>query len=496
MQRNPAPSTNREISSDSVKIEVVPVRTLRPNPRNARTHSKKQVRQIAASMKRFGIINPIIVDGRGEIIAGHARAEAIKLLGLKSAPVVRVKHLSSTELRAYMLADNKLAANAGWDRELLAVELEELQITLPEIGLDLEITGFQPAEVDLLLADMGPSNSDPTDVMPELPRNAITRRGDLWLLGNHRLLCGDARKADDLRRLMGKASAAAMFSDPPYNLRVRSIGGRGRVRHAEFAFASGEMSSAEFRSFLTATLDNAAQFSTDGAVHFVCMDWRHIADLIGVGRGVYTEMLNLVVWNKSNAGQGSLYRSQHELIGVFRVGKVAHRNNVELGRFGRNRSNVWNYPGVNTFGRDRMAHLAMHPTVKPVSLVADALLDCTARGDAVLDPFAGSGTLILAAEKVGRKAYAIEVEPRYVDLAIARWQSATNLEATLAGDGRTFEQVGNARGISAVAARTRQHEPEGLRLIEAGIRAKGGAGTRGRGSRSRRLKISKRGANA
>ena len=240
---------------------------------------------------------------------------------------------------------------------------------------------------------------------------------------------------------MNGTVAAAVFCDPPYNLRARAIGGRGRVRHPDFAVASGEMHPGQFREFLSETLGNSLRVSSEGAVHFVCMDWRHVGDLIEVGRELYGSMLNLVVWNKTNAGQGSFYRSQHELIGVFRVGGRQHQNNVELGRYGRNRSNVWTYPGVNTFGRGRMDALAIHPTVKPIALVADALLDCTSRGDVVVDQFAGVGTTILAAEKVGRVAYAIEYEPRYVDAALGRWQQMTKLEAVLTGDGRTFEEI-------------------------------------------------------
>jgi DNA modification methylase len=258
---------------------------------------------------------------------------------------------------------------------------------------------------------------------------------------------------------MDGASASAVFCDPPYNLRVGAIGGRGRVRHPEFAFASGEMSRSQYRKFLTETLGNAVRVSSEGAVHFVCMDWRHISDLIEVGRELYDPMLNLVVWNKSNAGQGSLYRSQYELIGVFRVGGHPHRNNVELGRFGRNRSNVWTYAGVNTFGRGRTETLAAHPTVKPVALVADALLDCTARGDVVLDQFAGSGTTILAAEKVGRIGFGIEYEPGYVEVAIKRWQRSTKLEATLADDGRSFEDICATRSNAKDPPRHHRSKP-------------------------------------
>ena len=426
-------------------VEHVPIGSLRPNPRNPRTHSKKQIRQIGASIRKLGFLNPVIVDDDNTILAGHGRLEAARLEGLTQVPVIRFDHLTPAQKRAYLIADNRIAEQAGWDREILAIELGELTELLPAEGFDVSLTGFETAEIDLLLADMVPSKQEPEDAIPALPQFPASLRGDLWLLGKHRLLCGDAQQIDNFRRLMNGVAAAAVFCDPPFNLRVKSIGGRGQIKHPEFAFASGEMDPARFRQFLTQTLGNGIEVSTAGAVHFVCMDWRHIGDLIEVGRDLYDAMLNLVVWNKSNAGQGSLYRSQHELVGVFRVGERQHRNNVELGRFGRNRSNVWNYPGVNTFGRDRMKALASHPTVKPVALVADALLDCTERGDVVLDQFAGSGTIVLAAEKVGRIACAMEYEPRYVDVAIQRWQSLTKLEATLAGDGRTFEEIAEAR---------------------------------------------------
>jgi len=360
-------------------MEMLPPQSLMPAQRNARTHSKKQ---IADSMKRFGVINPLVADDHGCIIAGHARAEAAKLLGIKSVPVIRVSHLSKTEIRAYMLADNKLAEKSGWDRELLAIELSELTELLPAEGLDVSLTGFDVPEIDLLLAEMDAPSHEPDDIIPAVPQHPVTQQGNLWHLGRHRLLCADAQKANSFARLMNDTSAAAVFCDPPYNLRVSTIGGRGRNKHSEFAFASGEMQPQQFQKFLSKILANGIRVSAEGAIHFICMDWRHIVDLMSVGRKLYGDMLNLVVWNKSNAGQGSFYRSQHELIGVFRVGEHPHKNNVELGRFGRNRSNVWTYAGVNTFGRGRMEALAAHPTVKPTALVADALLDCTAHGAA------------------------------------------------------------------------------------------------------------------
>jgi DNA modification methylase len=437
-------SSNGAALEGSPQIEWVPIGTLRPNPRNGRTHSKKQVKQIAASISKFGFLNPVIVDSDNIVLAGSGRLAAADLDGLTHVPVIRFHHLSMAQKRAYVIADNKIAQQAGWDRELLAVELGELVDLLPAEGMDISLTGFEAVEIDLLLADMS-SGCHPEDEVPPLPQKAVTRPGDLWLLAKHRLMCGDAREAANFCRLMNGVAAAAVFCDPPHNVRISAIGERSRVRHSDFAFGSGEIPLPQYRRFLCDTLGNGARVSADGAVHYVCIDWRHIADLIDVGRELYGDMLNLVVWNKTNAGPGSFYRSQHELIGVFRVGAGPHRNNVEPGRFGRDRSNLWTYPGVNAFGGGRLKALATHPTIKPVALVADALLDCTTKGEVVLDQFVGSGTTILAAEKVGRIAYAMEYEPKYVDAAIARWQRMTKLEATLADDGRTFEEIAAVR---------------------------------------------------
>lgn len=426
-------------------MEWVSIAALRPNPRNARTHSKKQIAKIAASIKTFGFTSPIIVDESNLVLAGHGRLAAARLEGMQAVATVRLAHLSAAQKRAYLLADNKIAEQAGWDREMLAIELGELVDLLPAEGLDVSLSGFEAAEIDLLLADQADSRGDPDDAIPAAPETPVARPGDLWMLGNHRLLCADARDRAQIELLMEGQRAACAFMDPPYNVRVRDIGGRGRIQHQEFAFASGEMSNTEFEAFLGAALGNAAHASMEGAIHFVAMDWRHIGSLIEVGRTLYGAMVNLCVWNKTSPGQGSFYRSQHELIAVFCVGQQPHRNNIELGRFGRNRSNVWTYPGINSFGPGRLEALAAHPTVKPVQLVVDALLDCTRKGDAVLDLFMGSGTTILAAERTGRRAYGVEFEPRYVDVALARWQAATKRDATLIGDGGTFADVANAR---------------------------------------------------
>ena len=374
------------------EIELVSLDAIKPNPRNAHTHPKKQIGQIADSIDAFGFTVPVIIDETSTLLAGHGRFEAAKLRGLKKIPAIRLGGLSEAKKRALLLADNKIAENAGWDFERLAIELPELAELLIAESLDISITGFEPAEIDQLVSDFEDDTADPADDIQTdwLSLAPVSRPGDLWQLGSHRLLCGDAREPANLDRLLGDEQAAMAFLDPPYNVRVRSVVGRGRIKHDEFAMASGEMSRQEYVEFLIEALGNAATHSRAGAVHYVCTDWRHFRELGEAGQQTYGEMLNLAVWVKSNAGQGSFYRSQHELIEVFRVGEAPHLNNIELGRHGRSRSNVWRYAGVNSFRAGRMAELRAHPTVKPVALVADAIKDCTRRRDIVLDTFCGS----------------------------------------------------------------------------------------------------------
>ena len=426
-------------------IKTSPISDLKPSKRNARTHSKKQVEQIANSLLQFDVTSPIIADEDSTIIAGHGRWLAAKRLGWPTFPVITISGLNEAEKRALALADNKIASNAGWDTELLAKELGELAPLLSECNLDISITGFAGAEIDALMVDNVDPEQAPLDqiVLPEAI--AVSQRNDIWKLGRHRLVCGDAGVEADMRALMGEDRATMVFTDPPYNVRVSSIQGRGKIKHREFASASGEMSAEQFAAFLRRFMRLIARFSHDGSIHFICMDWRHIHEIITAGGDVYSELKNLVVWTKSNAGQGSFYRSQHELIFVFKNGEAPHQNNIQLGRYGRSRSNVWAHPGVNTFRKDRLAELTVLPTVKPIALVADAMRDCSRRGDIVLDPFMGSGTTILAAERVGRLGYGMEIDPLYVDVAIRRWQDLTKRDAMLLATGQTFEEVAVAR---------------------------------------------------
>ena len=433
-QRPPAPRALIEL-----QINWRRTSDLTPYARNPRTHSAHQIAQIAASIERFGFTNPVLVDDAGGIIAGHGRVAAAKSLGLAEVPTLRLSHLTEAERRAYIIADNRLAETAGWDAEILAIELE----ALIELDFEIELTGFEIAEVDRLIEGRrDPTDSDAAaDQVPEPPAGPPqTRPGDLWRLGRNWLLCGDAQVADNVARVMQGEAADLIFTDPPYNVPVDGhITGKGRHRHGEFAFASGEMDPVAFTAFLKETLGNAASICRDGAVAFVCMDWRHMGELLHAGGGVFTELKNLCVWNKTNAGMGTFYRSKHELVFVFKVGTAPHTNAFRLGETGRYRTNVWDYAGANTFGADRDQALSMHPTVKPVAMIADAIRDCTRRGERVLDVFGGSGSTLIAAERTGRRAHLLEFEPSYCDVILGRYLKLTGDIPVQAHTGRAFE---------------------------------------------------------
>ena len=433
----------------SLNVQLRPIASLKPNPRNARTHSKKQIRQIADSIRVFGFTNPVLIDQDGAILAGHGRVAAARQLGWTEVPTIELSAMTEAQKRAYVLADNKLALNAGWDEELLALELGELASL--ELDFDLTLTGFEMAEIDLLIGDK--ADGDPTaDAVPEVDPAAppVSRPGDLWLLGPHRVLCGDATDPQSFAALLGSERAQLVFIDPPYNVPIDGhVCGLGSIRHAEFAMASGEMSEAEFTRFLKTVFGHLIGHSAEGAIHFVCMDWRHVYELLTAARGLYAEQKNLCIWNKDNGGMGSLYRSKHELVFVFKAGSGPHINNVDLGKHGRYRTNVWDYAGVNSLKAGRLEELALHPTVKPVALVADAILDCSNRGGLVFDCFLGSGTTLIAAEKTGRRAAGMELDPVYVDTALRRWQEFTGGAAVHAETGRTFTEESAVRTAPA-----------------------------------------------
>ncbi|MEP6828421.1 MAG: DNA methyltransferase [Aestuariivirga sp.] len=436
------------------KITVPPVvfavvnrdpRELKPRPNNPRTHSKKQLRQTAASISEFGFLSSVLIDANDMIIAGHARVEAAKLLGLQSVPTCEVTHLTEAQVRAFVIADNKIALNAGWDPKLLTLELREISI---EANFDITITGFSVPEIDNIFGTLESEHED--DEIPAFDQSlpAVSRVGDLWHCGEHSIFCGDATKSDSYSRLLNGNTAQLVCIDPPYNVPVDGhVSGLGGNRHREFPMARGEMSRIQSTNFLKSSFSNLAAHSDDGALQYVFMDWRHMTEILSAGEQAYSEFKNLCVWNKMRGGMGSLYRSQHELVFVFKSGKAPHTNNIELGQHGRNRTNVWNCSGMSSFGKNRAAALALHPTVKPNALIADIILDASERGGIVLDVFGGSGTTLIAAHKCGRHGYIMELDPLYVDTILRRFLRTYNIEAILVETGQTFSEVASARRI-------------------------------------------------
>ena len=427
-------------------ITPLPVDRLKPYARNARQHSDKQIDLIARSIREFGFNNPVLIDRDHAIIAGHGRYEAAKRLKLDTVPTVLLEHLSEAQIRAYRIADNRIAELLSWDDEVLRLEildLSDLEIA-GDLDFEVSLTGFDTPQLDIILAGNGEdAGAEPAETVEEPGPQAIAvaRSGELWQLGRHRLICGDALDASAHDRLMGDERARMVFTDPPYNVPINGHVRMGETSgHRDFAMAVGEMTDPQFLDFLRAFIRRSAATMMEGGLCMICMDWRHVADLITAGKAEGLSLLNLCVWNKTNGGMGSLYRSKHELICIFKKGVARHVNNVDLGRHGRYRTNVWDYAGVNTFRKGREADLADHPTVKPTALVADAIRDVSHRGEIVLDPFCGSGATLLAAEKTGRVARACELDPLYVDVAIRRWQQLTGAQAVLAGSGETFAE--------------------------------------------------------
>lgn len=422
---------------------------LRPNPGNPRKHNSKQIRAIEKSIRRFGFVNPILIGSNAEVVCGHGRLEAARNIGMAAVPTLCMAHLSAGELRAYALADNKIAEQGSWDNELLTIEFKHLL----DIKFDLSLTGFEMPEIDLVLGSADKAKREVEDLpVPPLAATAVTVPGDLWVIGPHRLICGDAQELTVYKRLLLGEVADMVFTDPPYNVPIDGhVSGLGKHKHREFAFASGEMSAQEFTVFLAMALACIANVLKDGAIVYSCMDWRHIREMLNAGEMMFGPLKQLCVWNKSNAGMGSFYRSKHELVFVFKFGAAPHINNFGLGET-RYRTNVWDYPGQSSMSKTRDADLADHPTVKPVQLVEDAILDCSNRGDIILDCFGGSGTTMIAAERAGRNARLIEIDPLYCDTIIRRMEQATGLKARLGIDGPDFASVAAERNSCLMEA--------------------------------------------
>lgn len=453
---SPKPS---HLASGELQVEWIAISALRTAPHNARTHSPRQIKQIMRSIQEFGFTNPVLIDETNQILAGHGRVRAAERGGWKQVPTIQIKHLSEAQKRAYIIADNKLAANAGWDDEILQIELQGLI----DLEFDLDLTGFEGGEIDIILGDSKGAADEDAIPTPQ-PGREISKLADIWRLGEHLLLCADATDAASFKMLLGEEKASFVITDPPYNVAIDgNVSGLGRNKHRNFKMASGEMSPERFTAFLRCLFISLVLNTRDGAIHCVFMDWRHIGEMIQAGAGVFTELKNVCVWVKSNAGMGSFYRSRHELVFVWKSGRKPHVNNFELGQFGTFRSNVWQYDGANSFRLGRAEELAMHPTCKPVELLADAIKDCSRRNDLVLDPFGGSGSTLIACQKTGRRARLIELDPLYCDVTIRRWQEFSGGVAIHKQSGLSFAEI---EGMST-ASRSNQevsHDQQTLKL--------------------------------
>ncbi|MEM9111445.1 MAG: DNA methyltransferase [Planctomycetota bacterium] len=449
-----APSASQ--SFDHLRLELIHPDTARPHPDNPRRHPRKQVKQIAKSIETFGFRFPVMVDGQSRLIAGHGRIEAAKLLGLTEVPAVRADDLTEAQARALMLADNRLTEIGDWDERLLGQNLKILSDL--ELDFDLEVTGFEYGDIEQRIAELEvveDEEADTADDIPDVDEVPIAcQTGDIWRLGGHRLICGDSTQAETYQRLLGDGQASMIFTDPPYNLAARAIGQVCDDKHGDFAMASGEMTPEGFTSFLGSVMERLCRFSLNGSIHYLFMDWRHVSEMLVAGLQHYSAFKNLCIWVKDRPGMGSMYKSQHELIFVFKNGDEPHQNNFKLGQFGRTRSNVWHFPGVWGFKAedgdpDGDEALKLHPTVKPVRLIEEALLDCSRRGEVVLDPFLGSGSTLIACEKAQRHCFGIELEPKYASVAIQRWQQWTGLEAIHDSTGRTYGETGGLMNLEA-----------------------------------------------
>ena len=461
-------TAKRPCSSPRVSIIYRSIDDLKLDTQNPRSHRPRQIRQIGRSIEEFGFIVPILIDASDKVIAGHGRLLACRQLGWREVPTIPLHHLTEAQARAFMIADNRLTEISEWDDALLASQLRELAAL--DLDFSLEVTGFDIGEIDLRIEQFSLSDDDDerANQIPEpFGDSPVTRTGDLWVLNEHRVLCANALERTAYSTLMGSALAEVVFIDPPYNVAIDgNVSGLGATRHREFAMASGEMSEEEFQQFLKKAFLLLARYSTPHSLHFVCMDWRHIGEVLAAGDDAYDELINCCVWVKDNAGMGSFYRSQHELVFLFKSQKGSHRNNVQLGRYGRNRTNVWNYPCANSFSRsgEEGNLLALHPTVKPAALVGDAIMDCTERGGIVLDSFLGSGTTVIAAERTGRRCYGLEIDPLYVDTIVRRWQAFTRNAAIHSESGRSFAEIEEEVGRCGSA--TTKNRPSPIATIK------------------------------
>lgn len=407
--------------------------------------SPERLRHATRLAQHLGFLPPTLIAHDGTIISDRLWLEVAERLGFAQVPVARLPAgISDTDLNLARIAYQSIERTRETDVDGARLVLQQLKIDLE----DPTLTGLSVETIDIILN--GAATSDPRlDELPDMPAAPVTRVGDLWLLGRHRLLCGSALEADCYAKLMGGQSARVVMQDPPWNLKTSFFNGKGKTKHGDFVEAAGEMTATEFQAFLDRTLVQTHAILVDGGVAFVWIDWRSIHRVILAAEAAGLTHINLAVWSKGQGGMGLLYRSAHELAPVFCKGAKPAVNNVQLGRHGRDRTNVWEYASAMRRGSSANKALALHPSPKSVECIADAILDVSHPGDIVCDPFLGSGTTLIACEAIDRVCHCIDLDPKYVDVAIRRWEGVTGKRATLVETGETFDQVARRRDQDA-----------------------------------------------
>lgn len=421
----------QDIQISGKTVEMLAIGMIKPYSKNPRIHNAKQIEKIKNSIMQFGFTAPILVDKENNIVAGHARYEAMKMLNAVQIPTIQLENLTPEQIKAYRIADNRLAEDAQWDSDILKIEFKELL----ELDFDITDTGFEIPEIDSLTIELiGDENKQDEDkevysLLDSIPQKV--KKNDLWILGEHKIFCGDTLDPDSFKCLLMTEKAEIIVTDPPYNVKIKGhVCGNGKIQHTDFKMASGEMTESEFMDFTQKFMENLRESSTDGSLHYIFIDWRGLKTFLTAGEQ-YDELKNICVWDKTTGGMGSLYRSQHEFVCVFKNGKNPHINNIQLGHNGRYRTNVWSVKGMNVQNKQAQELFKLHPTVKPVGLLSDILLDASSPGGIVLDCFGGSGSTLIACEKTKRKARLIELDEKYCNAIIYRWEKLTGRKAEL-----------------------------------------------------------------
>ena len=415
-------------------LQLVDINLIALKLKSLRKHSKKQLQKLKNAIIKVGYVNPILLDEKHNIIAGELRLLAAKELGFTQIPAIILENLTPEEADAISILDNRIAEDGEWNFGNLKEEIEKLM----KFDITFEDLGFDTVDYDeiFLINDSDESkvhNSDNEDeswLDANIPPKV--KFGDLWRLGDHFVYCGDSLLVRSFEILMQGELAQIVITDPPYNCKINGhVCGLGKTKHDEFAMASGEMTETEFAEFISKFMQHLIKFSIDGSLHYLFMDWAGLNTLLTQGKRHYTELKNIAVWNKLIGGMGALYRSQHEMIPIFKNGKAKHQNHIKLGKNGRYRTNIWDYPGIRATNPSSLELLKLHPAVKAVPMLHDILLDSSSKNDIVLDCFGGSGSTLLAAERCKRRARLIEISPRYVDVTIYRWEKETGKTAKL-----------------------------------------------------------------